>query len=112
VKTSSRIPPLGLFALLLLAAAGASAAAPHAPACTAAPGPTAQAALPGLLQPGVSQPIPMLTCGPGFILGTYTAYYSDPAKTMYVCQKSCGDTDCTHFTPYFTTSQTCCPRIH
>ena len=112
MRMLSRIATLGLFSLLLLlAAAGASAAAPPALACAAAPQPTAQADLAGLLQPG-AQAIPVLTCGPGFILGTYTAYYSDPAKTMYVCQKSCGDTDCTQFTPYFTTSQTCCPRLH
>jgi len=107
VKMSSRVAPLGLFALLLVATAGASAAPASTPAAVT-PAAQAQTALPWL----APAPTPMITCGPGFIVGTYTAYYSDPAKTMYLCQKSCGDTDCTQFTPYFTTSQTCCPRLH
>jgi hypothetical protein len=69
-------------------------------------------AAPAWLPAGPAHAIPVITCGPGFIVGTYTAYYSDPAKTMFVCFKSCGDTTCTRFTPYFTTSQTCCPRQH
>ena len=108
MKTSSHVLRSGLLALLLLAASGVSAAAPDRVA--AAPAAGAQEAPSCPLASAMSRPVPVLTCGPGLILGTYTAYYSDPAKTMYVCEKSCGDTDCTRFTPYFTTSQTCCLR--
>jgi hypothetical protein len=108
VRLSTRVQCLCLALLLLpLGAAWASAASP-APMTPA----TQTEAAPAWLPAGPAHAIPVLTCGPGLILGTYTAYYSDPAKTMFVCEKSCGDTTCTRFTPYFTTSQTCCLRQH
>lgn len=106
MRLSTRVPYLCLALLLLpLGAAWASAAAPATPATQAE---AASAWLPA----GPTHAIPVITCGPGFIVGAFTAYYTDPAKTMFLCEKSCGDTTCTHFTPYFTTSQTCCPRQH
>jgi hypothetical protein len=109
VKTTSHALSLSLLTLFLVMLAAGAHAAPPADRSPATPAPLAQVT-PLTLAPAMSQAMPVLTCGPGLILGTYTAYYTDPAKTMYLCEKSCGDTDCTRFTSYFTTSQTCCPR--
>lgn len=104
MKKACLVLTLGLAAALL---ASGAAAEPSGPATMLPSAPLAA----GLAEPEAPQAVPLLTCGPDLIEGTYTAYYSDPAKTMFLCEKSCGDTDCTRFTPYFTISQTCCPRI-
>jgi hypothetical protein len=117
VKATSPVRPLATaLALVLAVLAVPAVAATGGPSGAVTPsGPATPAATPPapplLAWPAMSQATPVLTCGPGLILGTYTAYYSDPAKTMFLCEKSCGDTDCTRFTSYFTISQTCCPRI-
>jgi hypothetical protein len=100
---------LAVLAVPALAATGGAlgSATSSGPVTAAAAAP----APPLLVGPAMSQATPVITCGPGLLVGSYTAYYSDPAKTMFLCEKSCGDTDCTKFTPYFTISQTCCPRI-
>jgi len=98
--------PLALAADSVSGAGGAAGTAPAGTAPAAAPEVPAL-----LLGPAMSQATPVLVCGVGYYEGFYALYYSDPAKTHFVCSADCGVTDCPKPPPpYVTVTPVCCPK--